>query len=270
MNSREIFAAVLEKLNEKGFIPYGAVKLGKRPNANGLLLHELIREVIGMKFDDSVYMYWEWQELSASLDATWRELDDAASKIASRRTTAIAHVFEESVGKETVKSLFEAALMSSSVIEFPTITRRPTKSEPSVRFVGKMMGALFATIGSIEEARNSGYGDLFSSLTDEVRTNEELLMHLDNLCKSLSPSLDLKPPKSVVIIRALGKAYEETNRQRANDDLESLSLSEFLIETEESANWAGLSDSVVLKRLLAISPEDAEAAKQAIEKFLGE
>ncbi len=270
MNSREILHSAQTRLNEKGFVPYGAVKLGKRPNTEGLLIHEAIRESIGMKFDDSVYMYWEWKELSHSLKALWIELDSAASKIANRRTTAIAHVYEESVGQEAVLALFELALENTSVIEFPTVTRRPTKSEPTIRFVGKLMGALLATLGAIEEARSSGYGDLFSSLTDRVRSNEELLEHLDALCLSIDPSLALKPPKSVVVLRALGKAFEDLNKQRAKDDLAEFSLSEFFIETEESANWAGLSDAVVLKRLLTISPEDSEAAEKAIAKFLAE
>jgi hypothetical protein len=150
------------------------------------------------------------------------------------------------------------------------VTRRPTKSESSVRFVGKITAALLSTLGVIEESRKSGYGDLFSSLTDQVRTNEELLAHLDSMCASIDSTLSLSPPKSIVILRALGKAFEESNKQRARDDLAELSLSEFFIETEESANWAGLSDSVVLKRFLAISPEDAEAAEKAIAKFLAE
>jgi hypothetical protein len=100
-------------LRQKGFIPNGAVKLGKRPNSAGLLFHESIRESIGMKSDDSVYMYWEWKELSISLNAMWVVLDVAASKVAGRPTTAIAQVFEESVRQEVAISLFDVALENS-------------------------------------------------------------------------------------------------------------------------------------------------------------
>lgn len=268
MNSHEVLIAAREILNSKGFIPYGSVKLGKRPNDTGLLFHEAVRTSLGMKFDDSVYMYWEWQSLETSLNAMWKSLDDSASHIAGRRTTAIASLFEETVTIEEVNVLLNEVTSNSSPNEFPTIVRRPTKSEAAVRFSGKMLGALFATLGALEETRSSGYGDLFSSLTDEPRTNEELLHHLDGLCGTIGPSLELKPPKSVVILRALGNAFEDTNKLRAKEDMSELSLSEFFIETELSANWAGLSDQVVLKRLLLISPEEADAPKKAIEKFL--
>ena len=270
MNSHEVLKAVQVSLNEKGFIPYGAVKLGKRPNEDGLLFHEAVRTALGMKFDDSVYMYWEWQSLATSLNAMWNALDDSASRIAGRRTTAVASIFEETTNLEEVIALLTDAISSSSSIEFPVISRRPTKSEPAVRFAGKILGALFATLGSLEETRSSGYGDLFSSLTDKPRTNEELLLYLDEMCRAANPTLDLNPPKSIVILRALGKALEDTNKARGVDDMSELSLGEFLIETEMSANWAGLSDQVILKRLLSISPEDAEAPKKAIEKFLAE
>ena len=268
MNSHEVLLAAQESLQTKGFIPYGAVKLGKRPNDTGLLFHEAVRTALGMKFDDSVYMYWEWQSLATSLNSMWNALDDSASRIIGRRTTAIASIFEETVTIDEVNVLLNDVVSNSSPTEFPKVVRRPTKSEAAVRFVGKMLGALFATLGALEETRSSGYGDLFASLTDKPRTNEELLRHLDGLCRLISPSLELKPPKSVVILRALGNAFEDTNKLRAKEDMSELSLSEFFIETELSANWAGLSDQVVLKRLLLISPEEADAPKKAIEKFL--
>lgn len=268
MNSHEVLMAAQEILNSKGFIPYGAVKLGKRPNDTGLMFHEAIRTSLGMKFDDSVYMYWEWQSLETSLNAMWNSLDDSASGIAGRRTTAIASIFEDTVSTEKINALLGHAMSNSLPIEFPSVVRRPTKSESSVRFVGKMLGALFATLGVLEESRSSGYGDLISSLTDKPRTNEELLLHLDSMCRSIDSSLTLSAPKSIVILRALGKAFEDTNKLRTKEDMPELSLSEFLIETELSANWAGLSDQVVLKRLMLISPEDADAAKKAIDKFL--
>jgi len=268
MNSHDLLRSAQESLNEKGFVPYGAVKLGKRPNNSGLLFHEAIRASLGMKFDDSVYMYWEWQSLASALNAMWTSLDDAASRIVGRRTTAIASIFEEVVTIDEVNVLLNEVVSNSAPIEFPKIVRRPTKSESAVRFAGKMLGALFATLGALEEARSSGYGDLFSSLTDMPRTNEELLLHLDVMCKAANSTLELQPPKSIVILRALGNAFEDTNKLRAKEDLSELSLSEFFIETEMSANWAGLSDQVVLKRLLLISPEKADAPKKAIDKFL--
>ena len=270
MISADSFLEKLRKLfEERGFLSYENSSKDKS-SEDASVLHEGVRQVLGLKTEDSVYMYWEWKELSLALNAMWLVLDQAASQLAGRQTTAIAHLFEESVQQEVAVSLLETARNNSQPIEFPSVTRRPTKSESSVRFVGKITAALLSTLGVIEESRKSGYGDLFSSLTDQVRTNEELLAHLDSMCASIDSTLSFSPPKSIVILRALGKAFEELNKQRAKDDLAEFSLSEFFIETEESANWAGLSDSVVLKRFLAISPEDAEAAEKAIAKFLAE
>ena len=269
MNSTELLSQAVLTLKEEGFVPYGAVKLGKRPK--GLLLHEAIRKVIGMKPDDSVYMYWNWHDLHKSLNALWLDLDDAATRIAGRKTSIVALTFDDSTNLEQVEKILSSFdAVHSNSIEFSEVKRRPARSESSVRFVGKMMGALLATIGLIEEARSNGFGDLFSSLTDTARTDEELLIHLDHLCSEIGAVDELVAPKSVVILRALGNAFEKLNKQREEDDLEQLTLSEFLIETEDSANWAGLTDQVILRRLLAISPETADAPLKAIHKFLSE
>ena len=53
---------VRQSLNESGFLPFGGIKLGKR-TVPGVTLHEAFRNAIGMKPDDSVYMYWEWEEI---------------------------------------------------------------------------------------------------------------------------------------------------------------------------------------------------------------
>jgi hypothetical protein len=269
MNSTELLSRAISILKDEGFVPYGAVKLGKRPK--GLLLHEAIRKVIGMKPDDSVYMYWNWEELHKSLNALWLDLDDASTRVADRKTSVVALMFEESTkfGQvENIVATFEANHTKS--FAYSEVKRRPAKSESSVRFVGKMMGALLATIGLIEEARSSGFGDLLSSLTEVARTDEELLVHLDELCAELGAVDELVAPKSVVILRAIGNGFEKLNKQREDDGLEQLTLSEFFIETEESANWAGLTDQVILRRLLAISPETADAQLKAIDKFLSE
>ena len=79
---------------------------------------------------------------------------------------------------------------------------------------------------------------------------------------------EIAPMKSIVIVRALGFALQSTNKSRELDDLEPLTLSEFLFETDDNANWSGLSDQVVLKRLLSIAPDETETAKRAIDKFL--
>lgn len=269
MNTKELLATSLDRLKDEGFIPYGAVKLGKRPK--GLLLHEAIRDVIGMKPDDSVYMYWDWAHLHKSLNALWLDLDDAASRMSGRRTSSIAMTFDESTSIETIENLFnEVQLNHTAQVAFEAVLRRPAKSESAVRFVGKLMGALLATIGILEESRSSGYGDLFSSLSDRARSDEELLVYLDAMCDEIDSSRNFSAPKSVVILRALGNAFEKLNEQREEDDLPQLSLGEFFVETEESANWAGLSDHVVLRRLLVICPETADAPLKAIDKFLND
>ncbi len=216
-------------------------------------------------------MYWEWRDLKPSFDAMWVALDAAASKIEGRRTSAIAFCSPESRNLVEIKTLFDR-IDFDQMSAFPSATRRPTKSEAQVRFTGKLLGAILMAMGTLESVRDSGFGDLFSSLAKEDTSNVNLLALIDD---ALSQELgDLKlatPPQSIVVLRALGWAIQHMNETRISDELPPFNLSEFFLETESSANWSGMSDKVVLRRLLAMAPEEgADASKRAIEKFLGE
>lgn len=262
-----IITSIHSEFAGQGFLPYENFKLGKRL-APGLMLHEAIRTSLGMKPDDSIYMYWEWKELKPALDSLWLALDDSSSRALGRVTTAIAFASDEGRTIEDVLKMV-SEVDTESICDFPIVSRRPTKSESQVRFVGKLLGAILTTIGILEESRDSGYGDLLSSLSSLPEGEIEFLSQIDSqvelTCADVSK---IVAPRNVVVLRALGWAFERTNELRVAEDLDLLTFGGFLRATEENANWSGMSDQVVLRRLLAIAPEKAEASLKAIEKFL--
>ena len=260
---------VRQILDEKGFLPFGGIKLGKR-TMPGVTLHEAFRNAMGMKPDDSVYMYWEWEELGPYIAGFWEAIDNAASEHAGRRTTGIAMAFDETRSFVEMDSLLEKVEFAH-VNSLQSITRRPTRNEISIRFVGKLLGACLSTLAVIETTTSCGYGDLISSLATTPVSNVDLLRILDERTKASGvPLEDLCAPDSVLIPRALGWAFEKFNADLVSEDQLQLSLAEFFVETDISSNWAGLSDQSVLRRLLVIAPEKAEGQIKAISKFLGE
>lgn len=259
---------IRRQLNETGFLPFGAIKLGKR-TLPGVTLHEAFRSAIGMKTDDSVYMYWDWEELGEYISGFWTAVDEAASVRYGRRTTGIAIAFDESRTLVEIDSLLSEVKFTDNK-SLQSIVRRPTRNEVSVRFVGKLMGACLATLSVIESTTSCGYGDLISSFATSAISNVDLLRILDHKARSTGlPLQELSAPESVLIPRAMGWAYEKFNDDLVAEDQLQLSLTGFFMETESSANWAGLSDQSVLRRLLAIAPEKAESQLRAINKFLG-
>jgi hypothetical protein len=156
ISQESVIESVQQKLLSEGFLAYEKIRLGKRLDS-GLTLHEVIRRSVGMKDGDSTYMYWEWRELKPSLDAMWTALDEAASRVEGRRTTAIAFCSPDSRSRDEVLRMLE----SVHVIEtnsIPSVTRRPTKSEAQVRFTGKLLGAILMAMGTLELTRDSGFG----------------------------------------------------------------------------------------------------------------
>jgi hypothetical protein len=213
-------------------------------------------------------MYWEWKQLKTCLPAVWTAFDAAASKFEGRTTSAIASCSRLGFSANDLLSLID--LVDEKKLEvFPKAVRRPTKSESQVRFVGKRLGAILVTLGIAAEATDSGFGDLLSSMSQVAVDELQMLEQLDALVRrEIGDPHQARPPSQVVILRALGWAYEEVNRARIEEDLPEFNFVEFLRETEASANWSGATDQDVLRRLLTIAPENADSSRKAIEKFL--
>ncbi|MEY4081231.1 MAG: hypothetical protein RL430_1661 [Actinomycetota bacterium] len=125
-----------------------------------------------------------------------------------------------------------------------------------------------------KEQREVSFGDLFSDLSKLHLDNEGLLAHVDDIILESKIEIDALPdPVSLVIARLLVSAIaaESELLERESDRSVSLGACEFFALTEENANWAGLSDSAVLDRLLRISDGHgagltSRAMPEAIEK----
>lgn len=254
---------------DRGFLSYEGSANGKL-SKDALTFHEGIRQILGLKTEDSVYMYWEWRQLKSSFDAMWTEFDRAASQIDGRTTSAIAVCSRPDTSLANLLQLLDL-VDPANLSTFPQAVRRPTKSESQVRFVGKRLGAILMTLAIAADLTDSGYGDLLSSMSEAGDDEIDLLDFLDRLiARERTDKASIKAPTQIVISRALGRAFEKTNIDRAKDEIPELNFLEFLRETESTANWAGLSDKDVLRRLLAISPEVAATSQSAVEKFLSD
>jgi|GEM_PF-6060796 len=268
MITPETFVDQLGKIfRERGFLSYeSSTKDESRKEA--LTLHEGIRLVLGLKGEDSVYMYWEWRQLKSSFDVMWAEFDNCASIVEGRTTSAIAFCSKPETSLADVLNVLDL-VKTVNLTAFPRAVRRPTKSESQVRFAGKRLGAILMTLGVASDLTESGYGDLLTTLSNSGEDEIDLLDHLDRVVRrEQADATRIAPPSHIVILRALGRAFEKINADRIKDEIPALNFSEFLRETEENSNWAGLSDKDVLRRLLVIVPEEADTSKKAIEKFL--
>jgi hypothetical protein len=268
MISADSFLEKLRKLfEERGFLSYENSSKDKS-SENASVLHEGVRQVLGLKTEDSVYMYWEWRQLKSSFDAMWTEFDRSASKIDGRTTSIIAFCSRPEISLADLLQVLDL-VDQRNLLAFPQAVRRPTKSESQVRFVGKRLGAILMTLAIAADLTNSGYGDLLSTMSEAGKDEIATLDFLDRLIvREQFDKASIKGPSQIVISRALGRAYEKTNIDRARDEISEFNFSEFLRETESNSNWAGLSDKDVLRRLLTIAPDTAEASKKANEKFL--
>lgn len=269
IDAKDLINGVRESLSEDGFIPFEKIKLGIRPE-KGLTLHEAIRKTLQMKPDDSYYMYWEWRELQHCFNQFWLAMDDAASQVSGRKTSAIAFAGIETAVFPDVLQMLDI-VKSEEIPIFPSPRRRPAASEAQVRFVGKLYGACLQTIASLSTNSKMEYGKIFSLLSDESLSDESLLAKVDDMCLENVDNRELLvKSKTVVIVRAFGFAHQVTNQLREKESLKSYTVSEFLYATNKSQPWIELSEVQVLQRLLEIAPEKAEGPLKAIVKFFSE
>lgn len=260
-------------INDRGFVPTSArviedsKKTTPKRAPSPVTLHEAIREAMGMEFDDADVAYWEWKSIRKLLSAVWQSLDLSATELAGKPERAAVVASRQDSDAQTITSILNRANPGSTPI-VERVTRRPDKFK-GIPLPGKVLWSIVVTIGVLKQSVGSDLGDLLSSLTDLDRTNFQLLEHLDSQVEIANIDVGaIEVLESGILLRALGRAIQETNRLRRLDDLQNLSVSQFLIEMEQSANWSGSSDPAVLRRLLTIAPDTAKMYQPLISEFL--
>jgi hypothetical protein len=267
MAEQHFFQLVAGVIEENGFHPTGQTDAGRK----GLTLHEAVRMALGTgdsypKPEVADVGFWEWKEARRFFRAVWTALDDVASDNFGRRTSAIAWSYNPGRIASDVLSILSKA-SSVDLPPTPTLTRR--LSPPGIPQPGKLLGAILESLGTLHELQNISYGDILSSLAYSEASDEDLLAEIDSRCLLLSRDLNVTDKKTFVP-RTLGRAFVEVAKRFRGEDNIAPSFSEFLSLEETEGNWAGLSDHSVLKRLLVLAPERADAYSKNIARFLSE
>ena len=261
MSETSFFSIVANVLTREGFRP--SEFLAK--DHDGVSLHEAIRYALDPKGkpEEADVSYWNFNIMREFLVAVWRELDDVVTSRLGKKTSALSWSYSKHRGKEEVLEVLRQC-RNDAIPAIPILERRPKGH--NIPQSGKMIGAILETIGVIAESEDCGYGEVLSWMANPILGDEELLAKLDERCSSRGPHQQMQD-KSTYIPRELGRAYMLVRDQR-NDSSGSLSFSGFVSEQDVEANWEGLSNLSILKRLLVIAPEDSETHLKKISKLL--
>ena len=261
MSETAYFTLVSAVLTKEGFRP--SEYLAK--DHAGASLHEAIRAALDPngKAEDADVSYWNFNVMREFLIAVWRELDEVVTKKQGKKSSALAWSYSKQRSKEEVLDVLSLC-RNGAVPDVPKIERRPKGH--NIPQSGKMLGAILETIGVIAMSEDCGYGEILSWVANPILSDEDLLLKLDERCFGQGVGLQ-KQDKSTYIPRELGRAYMLV-RDKRNDSSGSLSFSGFVSEQDIEANWEGLSNVSILKRLLLIAPEDSETYLKKISKII--
>lgn len=267
-NPSSIILKAANLIANRGHISAKAAKSTNPWSSGPLTLHGALRISCDMDPADSVFAYWQWREIRSLLDSVWGSLDDRVAQVSGERLPSIVWANQDRRSAEEVVELLQG-VNPDSTPEIETITRRPRRNPkfvpggtvpPSRSSIllgdGTLQTSLMLSIVVVKEQCEVSFGDLFSDLSELRLDNEGLLAHVDDMIFQANIAIDEIPdPVSIVIARLLvgAVAVESELLETQSDRPVSLSACEFFALTDENANWAGLSDTAVLDRLLRIS-----------------
>lgn len=264
----DVFGVMKENLSESGFKP--SVRQANT-KVEGLTIHDSLRSALNMKSEDSVYVYWNWEELIEFLRDAWRRLDAAASEVAERKTSTIAFLFDESQTiVDALNVLDRVDCRNTPRIVMPL--RRPTTPGEGTRIplANTLVGAIVRTISMVVRSHDVSFGDLLSELASVEMGDADLLRIVDRrLGDGIESRTALPPGENVLMMRALVRAFQTAVSVESAESSRFRSFSGFLVHLEQEANWAGLSDQSLLRRLLNVAPETAQSELKRLEAALG-
>lgn len=264
----DLFGAIRENFIGSGFKP--SIRQGNT-KSEGLTIHDSLRSALNMKSEDSIYMYWNWEELVGFLHEAWRRLDAAASDIAGRKTSTIAYLFEDGRSVDDALAVLDRVDCDNSMhVVMPL--RRPTTPGEGARIplANTLIGAIVRTMSMVVRSHEVSFGDVLSQCASVDTGDVDLLRRVDSsLGGGIESRAGLPPGENVLMMRALVRAFQGAVSSESDESSRYQSFSGFLVHFEQEANWSGLSDQSLLRRLLNIAPETAQSEMKRIEIALG-
>ena len=221
-----------------------------------LTIHDAIRLVLVGELDRSNpgdVAYWEWREIRPFLKEVWRSLNTAVGKLDPGEMSAVSWCARSSCTESDAVRLLDVA-MEMMRLSPPSATRRPTPK--GLLQSGKVVGSIAESLAVLHEARQVPYGDLidvFLEALPDDSTDLSLLAAVDDAVE-LANADRTRTDNGTLVPREVVRAYQVQSRLSEEED-RGLSLIGFLRAEHELNNLAGLSDTALLKRLLAIAPE---------------
>jgi hypothetical protein len=268
MMPMDFFGNLLAKIKSVGFSPIQEDQ-NYRPNYS---LHTLIRDEVGMsdrveikdrteksveKLDDANIKrwsisadladvaYWDFEIYRGFLREVHCLLDDELSFQMSKRTNALVWASEIDRTESEIVNLLEKMQSSHPNMSAPPkAVKRPSANKMILE--GKIFGAVGNTC-SVAVANGADYGDLFESLTEQPRSNEDLLKHLDLFVTSNKMNRTVGDKISLVP-RSFVLAHQNFKNQLEKESQPIPTMTDYLRFLQVSNNLSGNSDQRLIDR----------------------
>jgi hypothetical protein len=248
----DFFGALIEKIEELGFTPLAPSQKSKATYT----LHTAVRDQLGMAertevstqletlqksasksveihitSDMADVAFWDYKALRAFLIYAHDLLNDEVSIITGNQTNAVAWSHDPSRSQSDVVDLLK-------------------RISAKLMVQNRRCEAAIANTLAVLAANGSNYGDLLEQCAQIELTNESLLDFLDAQVEKVGANRDLVDRESLVP-RELVVAYLKQRSDLAKIEQGSLTFCQFLKAINDSNNFAGNTDDVVLSRLSA-------------------
>lgn len=265
----DFFGALIEKIEELGFTPLAPSQKSKATYT----LHTAVRDQLGMAertevstqletlqksasksveihitSDMADVAFWDYKALRAFLIYAHDLLNDEVSIITGNQTNAVAWSHDPSRSQSDVVDLLKRLQLKHPNLQVPMTAQKRISAKLMVQ--NRRCEAAIANTLAVLAANGSNYGDLLEQCAQIELTNESLLDFLDAQVEKVGANRDLVDRESLVP-RELVVAYLKQRSDLAKIEQGSLTFCQFLKAINDSNNFAGNTDDVVLSRLSA-------------------
>jgi hypothetical protein len=265
----DFFGALIEKIEELGFTPLAPSQKSKTTYT----LHTVVRDQLGMAEKTEVstqsealpksasksveihitsdmadVAFWDYKALRTFLSYAHDLLNDEVSIITGKQTNAVAWSHDPSRSQSDVIDLLKRLQQKHPNLQVPMTAHKRISAKLMVQ--NRRCEAAIANTLAVLAANGSNYGDLLEQCSQIELTNESLLDFLDTQVEKVGANRDLVDRESLVP-RELVVAYLKQRSDLAKIEQGSLTFCQFLEAINDSNNFAGNTDDVVLSRLSA-------------------
>ena len=221
VSGQDVILRAIELLSERGHrsaleVPPSSRLAAGQGLRRSMTLFAAVRNSLGMNDADSLYSYWEWEDLELFLAQIWNALDESASEASGRKVSAVVFASEQS----SLATVLDLLGRTETTALLGRTTIHPKPVTPNSLAIGSLTSSILTSTIVLSGVRQQPLAAVLTELLENPGSDRTILSIFDREIEKLIPGFEGVPsPALLGLVRFLVKAIDHCSDRLVSEEL---------------------------------------------------